>query len=66
MTAITLLLYYIRLNCLLVAPGPGTTPRSAAATTAATTASRLFLTTTTLTTAGFMATVGRFATSAAD
>jgi hypothetical protein len=66
MNAITLLLYYIRFNCLLVAPGPGTTSRCAAATAAATTASVKGLRiATTLTTARFTATV-RFATSAAD
>lgn len=66
MNAITLYLYVIYLNNELIAPGPGTTPRSAAAAAAATTASRLFLIFTTILATARFTTTGIFATSAAD
>jgi hypothetical protein len=68
-TLLYLIDYWLRLNLLILAPGPGTTPRCAAAAAAAaalfTASCLLFITAAILTTARFTAT-GIFATFAAD
>jgi hypothetical protein len=60
------IVYWWRLNLLILAPGPGTTPRSAAATAAAMTASVKGLRVATILATAAFTTTGIFATSAAD